>query len=224
MPRQLTTRTTLAEHESEIFFTRAGLGADPDAVDFLPRTDHWMDAVDTVAKAQRKAREFVAITDAQRAVANARLDGHTAKFGNELDLAVDRDRAGGRFKRFFGTQTIKGFCRQAFPRQVALVLAWAEIVDDVFDRHKEQILRWARAGRAALDETAKTATVRGEAAIAEERLAEDMTRERDALHAELVTRAKERHLPREWPDTFFRVETRSSSQAADTPVTEPTPS
>jgi len=42
-------------------------------------------------------------------------------------------------------------------------------------------------------------------------MARDLTRERDGLDDALSARARERGLPREWPDLFFRVQSRSKA-------------
>lgn len=47
-------------------------------------------------------------------------------------------------------------------------------------------------------------------------LADALTRERDGIHAALTQRANERRLPRESPNTFFRVEPRAG--AGEPPV------
>jgi len=85
--------------------------------------------------------------------------------------------------------------------------------------HKDAILGWNDKASRALDDTAGVATVRGQFAMGEERLAEDMTRERDGLHARLMQRATEKKLPRDWADSFFKVDSRRRKSA----VTEPEP-
>ncbi|MBI5497657.1 MAG: hypothetical protein HY904_21780 [Deltaproteobacteria bacterium] len=229
MPRKLTVTATHAELEEEVFFTRSALEADPDSADLLPHTDRWIASIDAVAAAQRRAREVASKCDALRAVANSRLDTACNRFGLELDLAL-KDRKSARWKLFFGTHTITSFCKQALRTQVDTVLAWAGASEALFAPHKDETLKWAKAGDAALTQTKSTANVRGEAAIAEEELVDNLTRERDGLHAMLVTRAVERGLPRDWANTFFRVQKRRGGGGTDaaegttvttTPETQP---
>jgi hypothetical protein len=46
-------------------------------------------------------------------------------------------------------------------------------------------------------------------------LADDMTRERDALWAALDERRRERNLPRDWPSLFFTVQARGRTGTAE---------
>jgi hypothetical protein len=225
MPRKIDANTTLDDMDDERFFTRAALRADPDAAEFLAQTDTWGDRIDEVRKLTRETLEAVANADAARAISNARLDSLCGRFGDELVLAVNKDRKHPRFMQFFRGTSVKAFCMQAFGRQLLAVRAWAGITDDVFARHKDPILTWTTAGEASLAATAATAGIRGKAQLAREALAQDFTRDRDALHADLSDRARERGLPRDWADAFFRVTRRraGADEGAVTPQGEGSP-
>jgi len=220
MPKKLDTETTLDDHEEEVFFTRAAIQSDPDAADLLPTTDGWLPMVDAVRVLGREKRQKVANSDAARVVANTRLDISCLRFGARLLLDVAKDRKAGRWLQFFATHTATSFTKQALSKQVIAVKAWAGITDETFAEHKDSILGWNDKATHALDDTAGVATVRGQFAMGEERLAEDMTRERDGLHARLVQRATEKKLPRDWADSFFKVERRKRGSGAEEP--EPT--
>jgi hypothetical protein len=217
MPRQITILMTADEIEEEILYTRAALQADPDAEAFLPRTDSWLPKLDALRAVMRKRREATCNSDAKRGVANARLDTANRTFGDQLLLAVDKIRTSGRWTQFFGTHTITSFTKQSLSTQVATVRAWAGITDSVWAPHQAETLKWAVAAETALAETNNTAIIRGQAAIAEEAFAADLTRERDGLCAELGERGRERKLNRDFPDAFFRVDRRPRAEIAPAP-------
>ncbi|MDI1446574.1 hypothetical protein [Polyangium sp. 6x1] len=202
-PRKIPPTLPLDEVETEVFFTRSGLKADPDAQDLLSLTDGWLERVDEVRTKERSAREALADADAARVVANGRLDRACERFGDELYLAVNKNRSAARWTQFFSV-SVSRFVRQALPKQVARVGAWLESKDPIVDKHRPALEPWAKAAAAALKRTTAVATVRGEARIGREELAEGLTRERDGLHDALSVRARERGLPRDWADQFFR--------------------
>src|SRR5689334_3675805 len=96
-PRKILAKIPLDDVESEVFFTRSAVKADPDAKDLLSMTDGWLALVDAVRAKERAAREAQADADAARIVANTRLDRACVKFGDELYLAVDKDRSAARW-------------------------------------------------------------------------------------------------------------------------------
>ncbi len=218
MPRKLTASMTFDALEDETHFTRSMLKADPDAADLVALTDGWIALIDDARGKDREARIALAEADAMRIVANARLDQACEKFGDELLLAVDKDRSAPRWTQFFGGPVGK-FVRQRLAAQVAKVRAWLGSSDEVLDKHKAPLDQWSKAADQALVMTRGVSLVRGEAQTARDELAEDLTRERDGLAEALGARARVKKLGREWPALFFRVESRTSS--ADTSVEEP---
>ena len=209
-PRKIVSTQPLDENEAEVFFTRSGLKADPDASDLLPLTDGWLVMVDEVRTKERTAREAQGDADAARVVANGRLDRACERFGDELYLAVDKARGAARWRQFFPVAVSK-FVRQALPKQLARVHGWLQSKDPVLENHRMNLETGAHAVDVALARTAAVATVRGEARIAREELAENLTRERDGLHDVLTVRARERGLPRDWADQFFRKVSRAGA-------------
>ncbi len=207
MPRKIPVGITFDDAEDEILFTRAALRADPDAEDLLGLTDGWMAAVDGARQKERAAREALLNADARRTVANGRLDVACTAFGDDLWLAVGRDRTAARWRQFFA-QSVSRFIRQALSRQVATVQSWLGATDPALSPHRTTLERWAQAAADALVATRGTALVRGESWQAREEMADELTRERDGLWMALASRARERGLPRDWPDLFFRVEAR----------------
>ncbi|MRG95188.1 hypothetical protein [Polyangium spumosum] len=216
-PRKIQPTQPLDEVDGEVFFTRSGLKADPDAYDLLPLTDGWLAKVDVVRMKERAAREAQADADAARIVANGRLDAACERFGDDLYLAVKKNRSSARWTQFFSsTRTVSKFVRQALPKQVTRVIGWLDSKDPVLDKHRADLEPWAKAADAAIAQTAAVSTVRGEVRIGREELAADLTRERDELHDALTARARERGLPRDWAGQFFRKVSRPEAVEEET--------
>jgi hypothetical protein len=195
--------------------------ADPDAAELRETIGGWLGLVDAARAKDREARIAAGQASATRVVANGRLDDACQTFGDELNLAVKKERASARFARFF-PQTISGFVRQRLATQVAAVRSWLGVKDEeVLERHRADLDRWCSAAEKALAGTSTSAQVRGEAQVAREALAEDLTRERDGLEARLVARAHERGLPRDWPARFFRTEVSRSESAVPEAIASP---
>lgn len=216
MARLLDVNTTHDEHEEEATFTMAALEADPDAVDLLPMTSTWLAQIAASRANALSTRQQVAKADALRIVSNARLDAACTAFGDSLYTAVQKDRASARWKTFF-SETVTAFVKQALDRQVKLVKGWLALTDPTLDIHRAALSKWADAAADAQVKTAAAGSARGQMWQQREALAESLTRERDGLHAALGQRARERNLPRDWPDVFFRVQ-RSSQRPEPTPT------
>jgi hypothetical protein len=210
MPKKLTSTMTLDAIEDEILFTRATLRADPDAPDLVVTTDGWLGRVGAVRERERIVREEVASVDAERMVANARLDAVCERFGDALFLAVDKDRQSTRWRTFFHLP-VSRFVRLALSAQLERVKAWLGSSDAALTPFRADLETWSTRASDALAKTRALSLARGELTAAREELAEDLTRERDGLHAALVLRATERSLGRDWPEAFFRITTRSSA-------------
>lgn len=221
MPRKLGADTPFDEHEDDIIYTRSALRADPDAADLVPGTDGWLGRVDAGRAADRAARVAEGEASAARSVTNGRLDDTGRALGRELGAALSGDKKSARWKRIFGGP-VDDFISQAFGSQVRAMKAWLSITGDaVLEKFRADVERWTAAGDAALTATANSAQVRGAGLIAREQLAEDLTRERDGLHAQLVARANERGLARDWPARFFRVAHRRPQPTEPTIPTPP---
>src|SRR5262245_20978551 len=125
--------------------------------------------------------------DAARVVANDRLDNACVNFGDDLKSAVKKDLTAPRWLQFFNIAVSK-FIRQRLANQVQTVRGWLRSSDPVLDKHRTALDTWSKAADDALVQTRAVATVRGEAWIAREEMAEDLTRERDGLHDALSAR------------------------------------
>ena len=224
MPRKIRPEMALDVVEDEVLFTQAALKADPDAADLVTFTDAWLPLVDAARVTDRKMRVAVMETDGRRIIANGRLDSACMKFSDSLLIEVNKDRNATRYKQFFGG-TASAFVRMSLGKQVERVRAWvAQGSDPVLERFKAELGTWSEKAHEALEQTAGTALARGQARLGREQLAEQLTAERDGLRDALAARARERGLPRDWPEYFFRVEARGSNTGAeDAPTPADTP-
>ncbi|HZX00642.1 MAG TPA: hypothetical protein VFF45_00195 [Bacilli bacterium] len=213
-PRKIPITIAFDVAEDEVYFTRSTLKADPDAQDLLVFTDGWTGLVEQARTKERLAREALADADAARIIANDRLDRVCERFGDDLFRAVDKNRSAARWTQFFNV-AVSRFIRQALRVQVERVGGWLKSNDPVLEQHRAGLTTWSKAAGDALQQTAAVATMRGAARMAREQLAEDLTRERDGLHDALSARARERGLPRDWPDLFFRKAPRAASSAGE---------
>src|SRR5690349_20889922 len=116
MPRKIPSDITFDDGEDEVLFTRGAVKADQDAADLLGETDDWLGLIDEARAADRAARATIAETDAQRIVANARLDDACVRFGDDLFLAVGKDRGSSWWLMFF-SMAVNRFVRQGLSKQ-----------------------------------------------------------------------------------------------------------
>lgn len=220
--REIPPDLPLDDTEDEIHFTRAGLKADPNAVQFLPLTDDWLALVDAARAKDRQARIANADATAARVVSNFHLDHACTQFGDDLFLAVAKDRESTRWTRFFPI-AVSRFIKMRFDKQIQKVQAWLapNVTEPVLDKHRPALTTWSNASTAALGQTNEVSLVRAAAQMAREQLAEDLTRERDGLYEALAAHARAKGLPRDWPKQFFRVTKRNPSDSEES-TPEPT--
>lgn len=216
MARALDANTTFDDHEDEAMFTIAAIQADPDAADLLPMTTTWLPQITTARANALTMRQQAANADALRIVANGRLDAACVAFGDSLYAAVQKDRASARWKTFF-SETVSSFVKQGLDRQVKMVKGWLGLTDTALDAHRSALTKWSDAAADAQVKTAAVGSARGQVWQQREALGDALTRERDGLHAALGQRARDRNLPRDWPDLFFRVQ-RSSDRSEQAPA------
>jgi hypothetical protein len=202
MARKLSASMPLDDIEDEILFTTAALRADPDAQHLLPMTEGWMPKADNARAFGRKVRGDHMGATAARIVANSRLDEACVGFGDELHRAVRKDTKSPRWKQFFKLP-VSRFVRRALSDQTQTVRGWLTSDDAALADHREGLQTWADASDAALEQTEAVGMTRGQSWQVREQLAEDLTRERDALRDTLAGISRERNLPRTWSDLFF---------------------
>ena len=212
LPRKLPADISFDEAEDECIFTRSALLADPDAKDLAGETDDWMPYVDNARAADRTARMARGEADAERVVANRRFDGACTGFGDELYIAVNKDRASTRWLMFFSVP-VNRFVRQALDKQIQKVQGWLSGSQDaVLNQHRANLTQWMSASDTAINKQKAAAMKQGEAKLAREEMADALTRERDGLYELLSARAREKNLPREWPSQFYRIVRRKEEE------------
>ena len=221
-PRKLSAETTFADLESEVMFTIAGLGADPDARSLLGETADWLGWIDAAQKEDRVFRQQEANVEATRVVANGRLDLTCIAFGKRLLGACNQDRLSPRFTRFFAKPPL-AFVKQALAKQSTAVFGWLSVTDDdVLETYRVDLQECATNARAAQDATSAIGPLRGTNKARRAKLAEDLTRERDGLHRQLGEIADDKSLGRTWADLFFKKTRREDDEEAPTPAPAPT--
>lgn len=223
--RQMNADMPLDDSEDEVLFTRAALKADPLAADLLPLTDDWLGLVDAARAKDRAARIAEADAVAARVVANFHFDNACTRFGDDLFLAVAKDRESARWLRFFPI-AVSRFVKMRFDKQIQKVQSWLDpsVTEPALDAHRSALTTWSQAAANSLGQTNQAAMVRSASRMAREQLAEDLTRERDGLYDTLSARARDKGLPRDWPKQFFRVAKRKASTDEDAgPESAPQP-
>ena len=203
------------EMENQCLFTRAALRADRIVVDLLPTTDLWLGWVAAVRAMELAARTAMQEATASRVIANLRLDDTCRSVGRALSAELKNDRSGARWNRFFHG-TVNDFVSQPLIDQADACIGWLETDEPVLAPFREELTHWAHAAKAAITLTNASSQVRGNAMVARENLAENLTRARDGLHAALVVRAQERNLLRDYADGFFSISARKSEKGPKT--------
>ena len=205
MPRDLRALSpddSLAAIGDELIYTISALQADPRAAALLSLTEGWLTTLDEVRKVDRKARVKVVNAEARRVVSNENLDNACEAFGAALLDDVEGDRSSARWKAFF-IVPVASFVRLSLRRQVEGVEHWLERDDPLLATHREALTQWSAAAAAAVEDTRRLAVARSSILIAREQLAEDISREREALLCGLLEIASDEVLPPTWPEAFF---------------------
>lgn len=203
MPRALGAQESLDSIEDEILYTTSALQSDPRAFVLLPMTEGWLEMLDEARKLDARTRRRVINAEARRVVSNENLDDVCEAFGADLLASVEGDRSSDRWQSFFGG-SVGRFVRQALRRQVKAVAGWLDKADPALEPHREALTQWTAAATAAVEDTHALAVTRARNQIHREQLAEDLSRERDALHSALEACATEHDLPATWTEIFFR--------------------
>lgn len=203
MPKLIDPDAALTETRREITFTRAALRAHPDAADLVDQTADWHEPIADLRDEQEANEDERTELDAQFKVLNAGFDAGCIAFSDDALKAAGKDRTDPRYTRYFKVAPNE-FVRQDIDDQIEAVEGWLSVDDPTLAPWRPRFEAWLtqlKAHRAARRASAqKTATLR----IKREAFATDLTAKRDDLHRRLGDRAKERGLPRGFPDLFFR--------------------
>lgn len=206
MARKLTSSLPLDDLEDEILYTRAALKADTTAAALLSLTDSWLPLVDAHRATDRTFREKEADVDAARILANQYLDLACMSFGDGLLMDVNKDREAPRWRQFFADPPSR-LVQKALSEQVEVVSGWlalSEGTDPVLDTYRTELTAQSSRASRALVDTRSLTVLRGTVQQERETLVERLTQGRDALRETLGQLAREKSLPRTWPDAFFK--------------------
>jgi len=223
MPRMITQKHSLETMEDEVQFTTAALTADENTQDLIPIVSGWLPLIDQERTLERTLKQTFANVDATRVLANEYLDYACTEFGIDLEASVKKDKTSSRWTMFF-KMAVSLFCRQPLVLQISAVLGWLAATDPTLEQHRDRLTKRVNAAQTALTNTNALASQRAQLWNARQQLADDLTGGRDALWSTLAARARERGLPRTWPDLFFQTESRakvsSSVPASVDPATD----
>lgn len=202
MLRKFDHTTPLNDLLMEALFTRAAVQADPDAEDLLPQTEGWVPGVLALQALWLENLTLRMGIEARRMVANNRLDPLCARFGDQLLLAVNKDRESVRWKRYF-KEAPSRFVRAALAEQTAAVDGWLLTQDPVLEPFRAELALWNGKARAALAEEPASLQATANLDTHRDEFARSFVADRDRLLRALAERAEEKGLDRLWPYGFF---------------------
>lgn len=204
MPRPIDSDDTFETLRDETWFTGARLADEPLAAALFERTDEWQARIDACDKTARALDKEETQVEAQFAGGNLVLDAACTDFGDDLLVAVAKDRASPRWRAFFRS-SVSDFILQPLSQQVVAVRGWlTESSDEVLLQHKPKLEVAATRVERAVAREAALAVRRATHAQDREALTASLTAQRDALHGDLSALARTNRLPRAWADSFFR--------------------
>jgi hypothetical protein len=209
----------------ELVFTEARLLGDENAKEFSPTIRQLMDRLERVRTGQVAAwREEIA---AEAAVAEA--DDLLDDWVHALDVALlgilEQDTLSPRYRRYF-SDAPSSIMRLRLESQIARVRCWAESLATEPERVLQDLGTRLRAlmtkGNAALDRRRRAAAARQDHRVRNIKpMISDINDSRHALFGTLTKKAVDLHLPRPWPNRFFRQGARRAkpeSRPAATPA------
>lgn len=142
------------------------------------------------------------LVEAQRMVANNRLDTSCIRFSDRLKLAVNKDVDAARYKRFFRVTPWK-FVRQPLQDQVREVDAGLTTDEPELAAERAHLAFWSGEAKKALEKEPLTRLATGALNEQREQLVAELTAERDALDRDLDEVAEAKGLGRGWAAGFF---------------------
>lgn len=192
----------------ELVFTEARLLGDDNAKEFAPTMRQLMERLERARSGQLAAwREEIA---AEAAVAEA--DDLLDDWVHALDVALlgilEQDTLSPRYRRYF-SEAPSSIMRLRLESQITRVRSWAEslaseperVLQELGTRLRTLVVR----GNAALERRRRAAALRQDhRARTIKPMISDINDTRHALFGTLMKKAVDLHLPRPWPNRFFR--------------------
>jgi hypothetical protein len=192
----------------ELVFTEARLLGDDHAKEFSPTMRQLMDRLERVRAGQLSAwREEIA---AEAGVAEA--DDLLDDWVHALDVALlgilEQDTLSPRYRRYF-SEAPSSIMRLRLESQIARIRAWADSLASEPERALQELGTRLRAlivrGNVALERRRRAAAARQDHRVRTIKpMISDINDTRRALFGTLTKKAVDLHLPRPWPNRFFR--------------------
>lgn len=206
----------------ELVFTEARLLGDDNAKEFAPTMRQLMERLERARSGQLAAwREEIA---AEAAVAEA--DDLLDDWVHALDVALlgilEQDTLSPRYRRYF-SEAPSAIMRLRLEKQIARVRDWADSLAREPERPLQELgarLRTLMAkGNAALERRRRAGAVRQDHRVRTIKpMISDINDTRRALFGTLTKKAVDLHLPRPWPNRFFRQGSRRPKADAQMPA------
>ncbi len=227
-PRNLPLTASLETLWTEMSYTRARFSGDADAADLAATLDPYLAEIEEARIGQRRAEMDVIAAQAQCDYVNARLDDTVIDLADEL-LYILKDRTSSRFTRYF-QQTPYSIVRMALDSELAVVRRWTgSLATEPEESLKAFATRFDGVfalADAALEAQTKALNTRKDLRVRNlEPLAKKLNEARYRLFGQLVTRADEKKLSKQWPHGFFKAKSRrgasgSEPEELETPKTD----
>ena len=221
------TNRSLPHYHSELAYTAAALGADPNAVTLSPLCGQLIAEWFQVEKTIRDANLEVVRAKAVVRVKNQILDRTTRKFAGILLAEASHDRDSSLFRRFFRVaphiQRNQPLSKQIGHTQHVLVREIEKLDENhVLKPYGGMLRGTASEADAALKnlESAKAACLAVSRDV--ETWKEKVNAARLSIYGDLLKLAAENQYPRKWADTFFRTRPRQNSRSTNGDATAET--
>ena len=192
----------------EMVFTESRLLGDANAKVFAANITGLVSRLEQVRSGQLGVwREEITAQAAVNAL-DDRLDDWVRSFDLVLQTIVKQDTTSPRYKRYFAVPPSQ-IIRMGPEKELNRVRAWADSLatepEAALQEQSAQLKSIIVDGDQALERRRNAATARADHRVRDiTSLLDDINGARSSLYGALMQQATELHLPRDWPDRFFR--------------------
>lgn len=192
----------------ELVFTESRLLGDEHAKEFVPTVRQLVDRLERVRAGQLSAWRDEIAADAAVAEADDLLDDWVHALDVALLGILEQDTLSPRYRRYF-SDAPSSIMRLRLESQIARVRPWIEALAIEPERRLQDLGLRLRGlvdkGNAALERRRRAAATRlSHRLCAIKPMIDDINGTRRALFGTLTKKAVDLHLPRPWPNRFFR--------------------
>jgi hypothetical protein len=198
----------------EMVFTESRLLGDANAKVFAANITTLLSRLDQVHGGQRSAwRDEITAQAAVNAL-DDRLDDWVRSFDLVLQTIVNQNTASPRYRRYFAVPPWQ-IIRMGPETELNRVRSWAGSLatepEAALQEQGAQLKSLIADGDQALENRRNAATARADHRVRDiTSLLDDINGARSSLYGLLLQKATELHLPRDWPDRFFRHATKTA--------------